>query len=232
MKDIVLKGLIPWCWYPSSPAGAVLLGVVLLLLLHRICAHQHTPVSRRAQRRTDKRRRALRGEEAGEREGAPCSTWALWGWCTARPHTPFMGQHDRNSKKRRRYVEPRQARRHVTGQMRRVYSTTGQTRRGYMTGQKKRRVYATGQNAPRLRDRSKRAVSTWPVKTRCTSYQYSIHKCNEVEGRISKVSQLFLIDFKTLFQGWKVCELRILRSDNAKEFDSAEVRQICIDREM
>ncbi len=37
----------------------------------------------------------------------------------------------------------------------------------------------------------------------------------------------FLIDFEELFRQCKVCELFVLRSDNASEFDSAEVQQIC-----
>jgi hypothetical protein len=47
-----------------------------------------------------------------------------------------------------------------------------------------------------------------------------------------KFLQLFLIDFKNLFQGWRVCKLRILRSDNEKECDSAKVQQICINKEI
>ena len=39
--------------------------------------------------------------------------------------------------------------------------------------------------------------------------------------------QQFLIDFRELFKTWKVVELRVLRSDNASEFNSAEVQQIC-----
>ncbi len=36
----------------------------------------------------------------------------------------------------------------------------------------------------------------------------------------------FLIDFRELFKGLRVCEIRVLRFDNASEFNSAEVKQI------
>jgi transposase InsO family protein len=39
--------------------------------------------------------------------------------------------------------------------------------------------------------------------------------------------QQFLVDFRELFKTWKVVELRVLRSDNASEFNSAEAQQIC-----
>jgi hypothetical protein len=39
--------------------------------------------------------------------------------------------------------------------------------------------------------------------------------------------QQFLIDFRELFKTWTVVELRVLRPDNASEFNSAEVQQIC-----
>jgi hypothetical protein len=38
---------------------------------------------------------------------------------------------------------------------------------------------------------------------------------------------LLQIDFKELFRQCKVCELIVLRSDNASEFNLAEVQQIC-----
>jgi hypothetical protein len=37
----------------------------------------------------------------------------------------------------------------------------------------------------------------------------------------------FLIDFRKSFKTWKVVELRVLRANNAGEFNSAEVQQIC-----
>ncbi len=39
----------------------------------------------------------------------------------------------------------------------------------------------------------------------------------------------FLIDFRELFKGWRVCEIRVLRSDHASELNSAEVKQIYLD---
>ncbi len=39
----------------------------------------------------------------------------------------------------------------------------------------------------------------------------------------------FLIDFREVFKPWKVCEYSVLRSDNAKEFSSAEVQQIYLE---
>ncbi len=39
----------------------------------------------------------------------------------------------------------------------------------------------------------------------------------------------FLIDFRELFKGRRVCEIRELRSDNASEFYSAEMKQIYLD---
>jgi hypothetical protein len=44
-----------------------------------------------------------------------------------------------------------------------------------------------------------------------------------------KYLKQFLIDFRELFKAWKVCEIHVLRSDNASEFDSAEVQQIYLD---
>jgi hypothetical protein len=38
-----------------------------------------------------------------------------------------------------------------------------------------------------------------------------------------------LIDFRELFKGLRVCEIRVLRSDNASKFNSAEVTQIYLD---
>ena len=39
----------------------------------------------------------------------------------------------------------------------------------------------------------------------------------------------FLIDFRELFKKWKVCEIQVLRSDNASELNSAEVQQILLE---
>jgi hypothetical protein len=36
----------------------------------------------------------------------------------------------------------------------------------------------------------------------------------------------FLIDFRKVFKPCKVCEISVLRSDNAREFNSADVQQI------
>ena len=44
-----------------------------------------------------------------------------------------------------------------------------------------------------------------------------------------KYLKQFLIDFRELFKGLRVCEIRVLRSDNASEFNSAEVKQIYLD---
>ena len=44
-----------------------------------------------------------------------------------------------------------------------------------------------------------------------------------------KYLEQFLIDFRELFKEWKVYEIRVLRSDNACEFKSAEMKQIYLD---
>jgi hypothetical protein len=48
----------------------------------------------------------------------------------------------------------------------------------------------------------------------------------KTKDEFPKYLQQFLIDFKQLFKEWKVCVLQVLRSDNASEFNSAEVQQI------
>ncbi len=44
-----------------------------------------------------------------------------------------------------------------------------------------------------------------------------------------KCLKQFLIDFRELFKGLIVCEIRVLRFDNAGEFISAEVKHIYLD---
>ncbi len=59
-----------------------------------------------------------------------------------------------------------------------------------------------------------------------TPFNYAMKSKDE----FPKFLQQFLIDFKELFKGWKVIEIQVLRSDNASEFNSAEVQQIYRDK--
>jgi transposase InsO family protein len=66
-------------------------------------------------------------------------------------------------------------------------------------------------------------------------YSLIIHKHSffayamESKDENLKYLKQFLIDFRELFKGLRVCEIRVLRSDNASEFNSAEVKQIYLD---
>jgi hypothetical protein len=46
------------------------------------------------------------------------------------------------------------------------------------------------------------------------------------KDRFPKFLKQFLIDFRELFKSCHVCEISILRSDNASELNSAEVQRI------
>ncbi len=55
-----------------------------------------------------------------------------------------------------------------------------------------------------------------------TTFNYA----KRLKDELSKFLQQFLIDFREIFKTWKVIELRVLGSDNAGEFNLAEVQQI------
>ena len=59
-----------------------------------------------------------------------------------------------------------------------------------------------------------------------TPFTYGLKTKDEFPNYLTK----FLIDFSDLFRGVHVCELIILRSDNAAELNSAQVQQICLDK--
>ena len=59
-----------------------------------------------------------------------------------------------------------------------------------------------------------------------TPFTYGLKTKDEFPNYLTK----FLIDFSDLFRGVHVCELFILRSDNAAELNSAQVQQICLDK--
>jgi transposase InsO family protein len=56
-----------------------------------------------------------------------------------------------------------------------------------------------------------------------TSFNYAMKS----EDEFPEFLQQFLIDFRESFKTYKGVELRVLSSDNAGEFNSAEVQQIC-----
>ncbi len=56
-----------------------------------------------------------------------------------------------------------------------------------------------------------------------TPFTYAL----KTKDEFPKILIQFLIYFKELFRQSNVCELIVLRSDNASEFNSAEVQQIC-----
>ena len=58
----------------------------------------------------------------------------------------------------------------------------------------------------------------------CTSTPFSYAMKSKAE--FLKFLKRFLIDLREMFKTCKVCEILVLRSDNAKEFNSAEVQQI------
>ncbi len=58
-----------------------------------------------------------------------------------------------------------------------------------------------------------------------TPFVYAMESKNEYPKYLKQL----LIDFRDSFKGLRVCEIRVLRSDNASEFNSAEVKQIYLD---
>jgi hypothetical protein len=62
---------------------------------------------------------------------------------------------------------------------------------------------------------------------RCTNTPFA--SAMKSKDEYPKYLKQFLIDFRELFTGWRVCEIRVLRSDYASGFNSAEVKQIYLD---
>jgi hypothetical protein len=66
----------------------------------------------------------------------------------------------------------------------------------------------------------------------CTNTPFAYGMKSKDAFHDPKYLKQFLKDFRDLFRGWKVCKLRVLRTDNASEFKSAEVKYIYLEKKL